>query len=47
MRERINYLRILSLYQLGKKEEVKRLMEALSEDTDGRYLGFYDKLIIN
>ena len=47
IRDRINYLKIISLYRKGKKEEAKNLMEALPEDTDGRYLDLYDKLMIN
>ncbi|MBK7805084.1 MAG: hypothetical protein IPJ51_02105 [Saprospiraceae bacterium] len=40
-RDRINYLKVISLYSLGKKEDVKKLIDALPENTDGRYKNIY------
>ncbi|MBK8622533.1 MAG: hypothetical protein IPN79_12440 [Saprospiraceae bacterium] len=43
-RDRINYLRILSLYHVGKTTEMKELIDLLPEDTDPVYLKIYDQL---
>ena len=43
-RDRINYLKIISLYQKGKKEEAKNLMEALPDDTENIYIMILKKI---
>ncbi|MBK9255744.1 MAG: hypothetical protein IPM42_09680 [Saprospiraceae bacterium] len=44
LRDRINYLRIISFYQLKKYPEVKELLIALPPDTDEWYLKKYKPL---
>jgi hypothetical protein len=43
-RDRINYLRILSLYHVEKTTEMKELIDLLPEDTDPVYVKIYDQL---
>jgi hypothetical protein len=43
-RDRINYLRILSMYHVGKTTEMKELIDLLPEDTDPVYQKTYDQL---
>lgn len=43
-RDRVHYLKILSLYSLGKTEEVKKLLKEMPDDTDAVYKGVYEKM---
>jgi len=44
-RDRINYLRILSLYFIGKRSEAKQEVAQLPVDTDSYYTKIYSKLV--
>lgn len=44
IKDRIHYLRIISLYQQGKMDEVKREIQALPPDTDRSYIKIYDQI---